>query len=189
MQSDPDLAALHDHPRWPAAVEAVEAAGRAFAARVNPELLRMFDEDQADRRNQPIDWTVVTPRDEARRRRAAEILDAGGVKEPEDFLHAAFIFQHGEETADYARAEALARRAVELDPEFTRARWMIAAAHDRWLHSRGEPQIYGTQFRKGEDGRWSLDPIDPDAVTDAEREAYGVPPLAESRVRAERMNH
>lgn len=188
LAADTDLDPLRDHPRWPEAVAAVEAAERAFAARVHPELHRMFTEDQADRRSQPIDWSVVTPRDEARRRRAAEILAAGEAKEAEDFFHAAILFQHGSETADYARAEELARKAVEVDPGFDRGRWLIAAAHDRWLHSQGKPQIYGTQFKKGEDGRWSLDPIDPHAVTDAEREALGVPPLAEARRRAEAMN-
>lgn len=188
LAADTDLDPLREHPRWPEAVAAVEAAERAFAARVHPELYRLFTEDQADRRSQPIDWSVVTPRDEARRRRAAEILAAGEAKEADDFFHAAILFQHGSETADYARAEELARKAVEVDPGFDRGRWLIAAAHDRWLHSQGKPQIYGTQFKKGEDGRWSLDPIDPDAVTDAEREALGVPPLAEARRRAEAMN-
>lgn len=188
LSSDPDLASLRDRPRWPAAVAAVEAAERVFAGRVHGELYRMYREDQADRSRQPIDWKVVSKRDDERRRRAAEILDGGGAKEPEDFFHAAMIFQHGSEPADYARAEALSRKAVEMDPGLGLARWLIAAAHDRWLHSRGEPQIYGTQFRKGTDGRWSLDPIDADAVTDAEREEMGVPPLAEARRRAEAMN-
>lgn len=185
---DPDLDSLHDDPRWPEALAAIDEAERGFAERVHPELYRMFTEDQADRQSQPIDWSVVTPRDEQRRSRAAAILAAGEAPEADDFFHAAIIFQHGTETADYARAEELARRSVEIDPEFDRGWWLIAAAHDRWLHSQGKPQIYGTQFRKGEDGRWSLDPIDPDAVTDAEREALGVPPLAEARRRAEAMN-
>lgn len=188
LAADTDLDSLRGHPRWPEAVAAVEAAERQFVARVHPELHRMFTEDQADRRSQPIDWSAVTPRDEARRSRAAAILAAGEAKEAEDFFHAGILFQHGSEPADYARAEELARRSVEVDPGFDRGRWLIAAAHDRWLHSRGEPQIYGTQFKKGEDGRWSLDPIDPGAVTDAEREALGVPPLEESRRRAEAMN-
>jgi hypothetical protein len=188
VTADPDLDSLHDHPRWSSAVAAVQTAERDFAARVHPELYRMFTEDQADRRAQPSDWSVVTPRDEERRRRAAEILAAGEAEEAEDFFHAAILFQHGSETADYARAEELARKALQVDPRFDRGKWLIAAAHDRWLHSQDKPQIYGTQFKKSEDGRWSLDPIDPDAVTDAERDALGVPPLAEARRRAEAMN-
>lgn len=188
MRRDADLAALHELPGWTAALAAVEAAEARFTARVQPELYRMYVEDQADRHQQPIDWSVVSQRDEERRRRAAELIAAGELEQPEDYLHAAMVFQHGTEPADYERARDLARRAAEMDPDLRLARWLSAAAHDRWLHSRGEPQIYGTQFRRGEDGVWTLEPLDPDAVSDAERAALGVPPLAEARARAEQMN-
>ncbi len=58
-------------------------------------------------------------------------------------------------------------------------------AHDQ--PQPGKPQIYGTQFRQVE-GIWILDQIDEKAVTDEERAKWHVPPLADSKKRAEQMN-
>ena len=52
--------------------------------------------------------------------------------------------------------------------------------------SRGEPQLYGTQYKRI-DGKWWLWPVD-FHVTDAERAEWCVEPLASSRQRLVRMN-
>jgi hypothetical protein len=98
------------------------------------------------------------------------------------------IFQHGNDPADYARANELARKAVALDPKHASARWLVAATEDRHRQSLGKPQIYGTQFKRHDGGPWTLEPIDETAVTDAERVEMGVPPLSVAKQRAEAMN-
>ncbi len=52
---------------------------------VNPELERLYKEDQADRAPDmgKIDWSVVGKRDEERRKRVLEIIAQGGAKEAE----------------------------------------------------------------------------------------------------------
>jgi hypothetical protein len=148
----------------------------------------MYQEDQGDRSaDDKINWEVVSKRDEQRRQRVKEMLAAGEVKSKDDYFHAAMIFQHGSNPADYETAHKLALKAAELDPNFTTAKWLSAASKDRYLWSIGKPQIYGTQYKMVDD-KWTLDPIDTTAVTDEERAKMGVPPLAEARKRADEMN-
>jgi hypothetical protein len=68
-----------------------------------------------------------------------------------------------------------------------RARWLTAAAYDRWLMYQGKPQKYGTQYvHDGVRHRlWDVDPT----TTDAERAAWKVPPLAEQLRKAEEATH
>jgi hypothetical protein len=111
---------------------------------VNQELRGLFDEDQADRRSQlPAD---LAERDQRRRRRVEQLLAEGTVADPDDLFHAAMVFQHGADRAHYLRSHELAKRAADLGS--TRpARWLAAAAYDRWLMTGGLPQKYGTQYR------------------------------------------
>ncbi len=84
----------------------------------NPELARIYEEDQADRHGAPddIDWSEVGPRDEQRRARVLELLTAGEVRSAADYFHAAMVFQHGSSLEDFQRAHDLAVEAVKLDP-------------------------------------------------------------------------
>ncbi len=77
---------------------------------------------------------------------------------------------HTGNLADVWQAHALARRAAELGHRTN----LAAAAYDRWLLIQGKPQKYGTQYQW--DG--TLYPVDP-AMTDEERAAWLVPPLAQ----------
>lgn len=156
----------------------------------NAELRRMYEEDQADR-SQPHDqmnWEEISERDRQHRERVTEMLEAGLVKTANDHWHAAMIFQHGGTPEDAKKAHELAKKATELNPEHRNARWLSAAAWDRYKMYLGEPQWYGTQFRRGEDGIWYLYDVDENAVTDEERKAMGVPTLEESRQQAAEMN-
>lgn len=65
------------------------------------------------------------------------------------------------------------------------ARWLAAAAFDRWCMYEGRQQKYGTQFvPDGERYRlWDVDP----STTDEDRVTWDVPSLAVQRNRAEEM--
>ena len=149
---------------------------------MNQELRGLFDEDQADRRSQlPID---LDERDERRRRRVEQLLAEGTMVDPDDLFCAAMVFQHGADRAHFQRAHELAKRAADLGS--TRpARWLAAAAYDRWLMTGRLPQKYGTQYRFA-NGRWVLYEVDP-ATSDEERARWDVPPLAEALRRAHEM--
>jgi hypothetical protein len=149
---------------------------------VNEELRELYEADQGDRLAGEMPPDVVE-RDRARRRRVAELLDAGAGEAGEDYFHAAMVFQHGEDLGDYQRAHELALRAAELGHRA--GRWLAAAAYDRWLMNQGKPQKYGTQYR-GVGDRYELYEVDP-ATTDAERAEWDVPPLAEALRHAEDM--
>lgn len=164
-------------------------AGALPAQTHNPELERLFQEDQADREagpNADIDWQAVSKRDAERRARVREIVDKGGATTSMDYYHAAMVYQHGTEVPEYDEAHRLAVKAVELDSENGKAKWLAAASKDRSLMWQGKPQLYGTQFKKV-DGRWILWEVDP-AITDEERAKWNVPPLAEQQKKVETLN-
>jgi len=154
---------------------------------VNAELAAIFTADQADRSDwQTIDWSIVRPRDEARRRRVDEILAAGGATTADDYYHAAMVYQHGGEIDDSRRAHALAQQAVAIDPTHAKARWLCCASEDRLLMREERPQRWGTQFELV-DGVWRLYPVD-GSVDDEERARWNVPSLAEAHRKAARFN-
>jgi hypothetical protein len=152
------------------------------------ELAELFATDQADRASgvDGVDWALVAPRDLARRRRVLAILDASGAQLAVDYYRAAMIFQHGETVADIELARALALTAVRLDPSDRSAQWLAAATLDRIRLHRNEPQLYGTQSTYV-DGAWALWPVSP-LLTDADRAAWNVPPLAETEARIAAKN-
>ena len=157
----------------------------AQAVTDNPELAAIFQADQAARQGQMA--RDVGERDAERRRRVEGIIAAGQMRTAADHFHAAMVFQHGGSPDDYMRAHELAKRAAELDPSHRSAKWLSAAAMDRYLLSVGRPQVYGTQFMVVQDV-WVLQEIDESAVTDEQRAALGVPPLAQARERARKGN-
>jgi hypothetical protein len=152
---------------------------------MNDELLALYNADRQERVDQPCmgtpAYTAMRERDRQRRLRAAAILAILSAPEEADLYHAALLFQHGDEPEDAWRAYELAREATERGDE--RARWLTAAAYDRWLMYQGRPQKYGTQYvQDGVRHRlWDVDP----ATTDADRTAWNVPPLAEQHRKAE----
>lgn len=188
LDRDPDLAPLRGDARWQGVRDAVAAKLAAYRASINGELLALYEADQGDRSGGPdkIDWKIVGPRDEARRKRVDEIVAAGGAKAADDYYHAAMVFQHGAGVEEIRRARELALKAVEIEPKHRRARWLAAAAEDRVLMFEQKPQKWGTQYTK-RDGVWILWDVDP-AITDAQRAEWDVPPLAAAKARAAQMN-
>ena len=146
------------------------------------ELAAMFEADQADRRaGLSIDWTVVAPRDEARRARVQQLLDGGKLSSGDDYFHAAFIFQHGGKPESYLKAHSLAVIAVARGrPDAT---WIAAATLDRYLQSIGQKQIFGTQYSVPNDKPATQEPYDRMLLPDPMRAAVGVEPIAEQEKR------
>ena len=153
---------------------------------MHAELKALFAADQDDRK-QGIPAADMIERDRVRRRRVKELIGGDEPMTAVDCLHAAFVFQHGEELGDYWTAHELAKKAIELGhPDERQAKWLAAASYDRWLTNQGKPQKYGTQFHGDQNG-WRLMDYDPN-TTDAERTLWGVPTLAELLRRGEELN-
>lgn len=158
------------------------------------ELHTLFEEDQADRRvlfekdqgtdrRQAIAPDELIARDARRLRWLEHLIAEGALNDADDYFHAAMLLQHGPDRAHHQRAHELAKQAAQLGSQ--PARWLAAAAPDRWLMAGGLPQRYGTQYRAGGD-RWVLHEVDP-TTSDEERAQWDVPPLEQARRRAEEM--
>jgi hypothetical protein len=150
---------------------------RRISRPTNVEMAHIFDADQADRQRKDVDWSVVGPSDDKRRRRTQELLDSGTLQSGEDFYHAAFIFQHGGKADDYLKAHLLAMVAAARGD--ARAIWIAAATLDRYLRAIGRPQVLGTQFMAPKGRPATQEPYDRNLISDAMRQALRVPPLAE----------
>lgn len=158
---------------------------------MNQELRDLFVADQAERTDHPSydtpEYWELRERDAQRRARVNELLTQGRLTTPDDYFHAALIFQHGETLEDIWQAYELARKAADMGATkamgYKDSRWLAAATLDRWLMYQGKPQKYGTQFVP--DGkRWRLWDINQNS-TDAERIANHVPSLQEQLKQAE----
>ncbi|CAN5116757.1 hypothetical protein BH11BAC5_BH11BAC5_16150 [soil metagenome] len=155
--------------------------------RDNRELNKMYNEDQGARSVPNINWAELSRQDRAREARVYELIKSGGITTAKDYFQSAMIFQHGADSVAYGMAVKQMRKAIELDTSIDR--WLLAAAIDRDLMSRGKPQIYGTQFRKmGQDAKWERYLIDSTQVSDEERKYYHVETLAQQLVKEKNMN-
>ena len=143
----------------------------------NAEITKIFQADQAARANpEKIDWAVLGLEDQARRKATKALIDAGKLRSGTDFYHAAFVFQHGGSAEHYLLAHSLAVIAAARGrPDAT---WIASATLDRYLQSIGQKQIFGTQFTTPAGKPTTQEPYDRALVSDALREALGVPPLA-----------
>jgi hypothetical protein len=157
---------------------------------MNTELQALYEQDQADRSVffEQLDHEQlqhVLQRDRARRQRVEELVESEALQAPEDYFHAAMVFQHGETLGDFWRAHELAKRGAELG--HPNCRWLAAATYDRWLMNQGKSQMYGTQYTSRDDEPYRLWDVDP-TTTDEERAAWNVPPLAEALQQAEELS-
>jgi tetratricopeptide (TPR) repeat protein len=152
----------------------------------NAELNEIYTNDQADRQSGNIDWELVSKRDKERQQRVLELLDSNKVVTATDYNHAAMVFQHGGDSIAYGMAVKLMKKAVALDS--TASKWLLAAAIDRYLLSKDEPQVYGTQYSRKNGEPWALSNIDTTKITDEELMEFGVRSLAQQRERVIKMN-
>jgi hypothetical protein len=144
----------------------------------NHELTTIFAADQADRKDGiNTDWTVVAPRDQARRKRVRQMLDEGQLHSADDFYHAAFVFQHGDEADDYLLAHVLAMAAQGKG--HPQAGWIAMATLDRYLQKVGQSQVLGTQNPYGAGGALTKGLYNDALIPDSLRVALGVPTRAE----------
>lgn len=155
----------------------------------NAELQKMFDADQQIRSQPDIDWKVVNGEDARRRHRVLDIINAGEVHSARDYFNAAMIFQHGATLEEARIAFGLAQTAALMEPESQRYRWLAAAAMDRMLMRAGQPQWYGTQFRRPSDASdWELYEIAEGVISDEERAAAGVADAKTQLEKVQSMN-
>lgn len=158
-------------------------AGCASAPPASPDharLAELFAQDQADRRlDDEAPGVGVDRRDAERRREVDALVARGALRTAADHYHAAMVLQHGSDSTAYRRAHTLAATAARMG--HVPARWLAAAALDRYLLSTGRPQHYATQFVEHDDGTWYLNHLDSTAVTDDERHRVGARTLAETR--------
>ncbi len=102
------------------------------------------------------------------------------------FYHAAFVFQRGDLAEDCLKAHALAVvAAARGKPE---AAWIAAATLDRYLQRIGQPQIYCTQYLHLDGNAWTQEPYRRDLLSDALRDATGVPSIAKQAERLKGMS-
>ena len=139
------------------------------AAAISRELKDMFETDQAERRERRMDAN----RDRQRLSRARELLLKGQLQTPDDYFHAAMIFQHSLDRTgrDHLISHVLA--TVAAFEGHQGARWLTAAALDRSLQFSGHKQFFGTQSRRNKNGEWVGGDFDKHR-TEALRRAYGV---------------
>jgi hypothetical protein len=72
------------------------------------------------------------------------VLAAGEIKTGDDFMDAAYIFQHSDSPDDCLFAHILAMEAVFRGT--TAAKFIAAATLDRYLQFTKHPQVFGTQY-------------------------------------------
>lgn len=125
------------------------------------------------------------------------LLASGQVTSGDDFLEAAFIFQHGDAADDCLFAHILAMEAMARGK--ASARWMAAATLDRYLQFSKQPQVFGTQYIMDPthpvhvagapfpSGR-TLEPYNESLLSDSLRHDFCVPPLSQQKQNIEMFN-
>lgn len=183
ITKDRDLTPLRAHRDWKEVVAQVNHNRVEFEKTLNLELLKFAAETRVDRKAPSDDVDV---RSANRRRHVVEMLKAGEAHTARDFYNAA-VALYGSRHVPYLQhaIEAL-RRAIELDPYFTQAWRLMGLCSDVLSWVRGEPQQFGTVLIR-DDGLWLLAPVDT-SFTDAQREAWYLPPLATSLAEVKRRN-
>jgi len=143
-----------------------------ICAQDNVELKKMYEEDQKAREEEKINWKELTKQDSIRRCLVKDMIKQNMLSTSNDYYHAAMVFQHGKDSTSYKLAWDYSLKASMMDTANTNARWLSAASYDRYLISKGKPQVYGTQFIIL-DKKYYLQDIDTTKVTDIERKYYG----------------
>lgn len=156
----------------------------------NAELRSIKEADQADRQQSTTaeHRREIWHRDGERRGRVLEILSAAQLTTAWDYYNAALVLQHSQSVEDIRLAHSLATVAATLDPGHKSAKWLMAASWDRLMVRLKQPQWYATQSTRDADGKLALFPVHPDAVSDSDRAAFGVPSLAETQAKIDTRN-
>lgn len=148
------------------------------------QLEKLFIADQSDPRpnGTPEEAQATEARGKQRRDQVATILAKRGVQAAEDYFRAAIIFQHSSLAADHLMAHVLATIAAYKGDK--QSRWLSAAALDAYLRSTDKPQIFGTYYLAKGDRM-----LDPSFLSDALREEFCIPPVAEQEKNVELLKN
>lgn len=160
---------------------------------------RLYVEDQEDTKTIKSDATDAEYHQRVKVREATlrTLLAAGEVTSGDDFLDAAFLFQHGDTAEDCLFAHVLAMEAMVRGK--ASARWMAAASLDRYLQFAKQPQIFGTQYIMDRTqavhvagapfpfGR-TLEPYNESFLSDSVRADFCIPTLARQKQNIEMFN-
>lgn len=122
------------------------------------ELLKIHDEDQADRPNNQMKPGAQF-RDRKRRQRVGEIFGEGCIKTPADYAAAAMVFQHGDQPEQFFQTFMWSKRAVELGEP--KQKGLMAMGLDRYLVNSGQKQLFASQATKPLKGCWCLQAVEP----------------------------
>ena len=167
------------------------AQAQAPTVKDNEELVRLHQEDQADRspaNAKDIDWAILGPRDKARLARVKALYTQNGLHTGADYYHAAMVLQHSEIPEDFLLAHEFCVVAISKGKNDKDTRWLAAASEDRFLMNIGRPQRFATQYRADPvTAPFRLYKVD-DGVTDELRRALNVPSLAQAKAREVEMN-
>ena len=154
---------------------------------VNPHLLQLAIQDQADRGNDlfsgkqlktPPDLNVPK-RDAERQAKVRALLAEGKVNSGRDYYFAALIFQHSETSENLLLAHILAVTSVTKGDRSGGG--LSAATLDRYLWSIKHPQVFGTQYQTGVGNKETMEPYDRTAISDEIRAAWGVDSLKQQQ--------
>lgn len=127
----------------------------------------------------PLDWGVIAEHDKQRHERARQLLAAGKVETATEFSFIALLFQHSGQPDELLLAHVLAQTAaIKGDAS---AKWLAAATLDRYLLSIKQPQIYGTQLHRNENGEWTQEPFARETISDSLRAQSCVISIAEQQ--------
>lgn len=154
------------------------------------ELRELAAQDQADRAGpfDSVDWSKVSPRDDARRARVGVIASLGCLASASDYASAGLVYQHGSTPDDFFHAYQWFQKAVELGDASQRV--MVAKGADRFLVNSGYKQLFATQASKPSMNPadcWCLEPVAP-GFTPAQRAAYAERTLKEAFAWVDSLN-
>ncbi len=153
---------------------------------------KLYVEDQEDTKTIKDEATNAEylQRVKVRQQTLRTMLAAGQITSGDDFLEAAFIFQHGDTADDCLFAHILAMDAMARGT--ASARWIAAATLDRYLQFSKQPQVFGTQYimdpthpvhvagARFPSGR-TLEPYNDSFLSDSVRTDFCVPTLAQQK--------
>jgi hypothetical protein len=148
---------------------------------VSSRLQKLLDDDQAARTVEGIDLSAADRADRTRRQEVIQYVLRNQLTKDIDFINTGIIFQHGACPDSFLLAHQLAGVAIAMNEskvpagrQAAEARWLYAAAYDRYLLNSSLPQRFGTQYRfDGPDCQYVLEPFDP-KTTNEERTLYEV---------------
>ena len=153
---------------------------------------KLYVEDQDDTRTIKDEATNAEyiNRVKVRQQTLRTMLATAQIASGDDFLEAAFIFQHGNTPDDFLFAHILAMEAMVRGS--ASARWIAAATLDRYLQFVKQPQVFGTQYimdpthpvhaagAQFPSGR-TLEPYNDSFLSDSVRTDFCVPTLAQQK--------